>query len=98
MFPSNVDMQGFYLNNTLLVIFFLDTHTHTHTHTHTEKQENRKQLNLFIMGAKGETDGMDVREQETSKGLHSRLCTCSDHRPTAWRGPGLGYFKCVHTV
>lgn len=55
------------------------------------KQENRKQLDLLLMDAKGETDGMP-EDRKPKKSLDSRLCTCSQHRPTARRGPGLGLF------
>lgn len=48
------------------------------------------------MDAKGETDGM-LEDRKPKESFDSKLCTSSKHRPTAWRGPGLGLTVCTQS-
>lgn len=49
----------------------------------TKKQnQTRKQLNVLLIDAKGEADGT-LEDRIPKKGLDSRLCPGSEHRPAA---------------
>lgn len=51
---------------------------------------------MLLMDAKGETDGM-LEDRKPKESFDSKLCTSSKHRPTAWRGPGLGLTVCTQS-
>lgn len=52
------------------------------------KQKQNKVAVEFV--TYGWRDGMLIQDRNPKKNLHSKLCSCSEHRPTAWRGPDPG--------
>ena len=75
--PSSVVPQGFYLNDIFFTKYFP-----WKKNPQKSSKIGSSWINLFLMDAKGETDGM-LEGKKPKKVLDSRLCPCSEHRPTA---------------